>query len=102
MGRLDTATCTVKLLTLEATFLVTHSSKRSYKISHPPQLLTSSDALHSFAVSSKIGLNFSNKGVLKLKLQENSFNKTFATKPLSSLKQKIRKIRMLFDIENSL
>ena len=59
----------------KATPSATRSFKNSYKISHLPQLWTTSDALHSFAVSSKIGHYFSNKGVLKLKLAKNAFYK---------------------------
>ena len=48
----------------EATPSVNHSFKRSYKVSHPLQLKVSLDAFHCF-VSSKTGLDFSNKKVLK-------------------------------------
>ena len=42
---------------------VTHLFKRSYKISHPRRLhlKASSDVLHNFAVSSKIGHDFPEK-----------------------------------------
>ena len=86
-----------KSLTLEATPLATQFFKRSYKISHNPGLSASLDALPSFAAWSKIGPDFSRKVVLKLKLPKNHFNKKCAPKIL-----KIRKIRMIFVIENSL
>ena len=40
--------------------------------------------------------------VLKLKLQKNNLNKKSAPKILFLNEKKIRKIRMIFDIENSL
>jgi hypothetical protein len=52
--------------------------------------------------SSKIGRHFSNKAVLKLKLANNAFYKKGAPKLIFFNKKKFRKIRMIFDIENSL
>jgi hypothetical protein len=55
------------------------------------------DALPSFAAWPKI-----RPVVLKLKLPKNNFNKKYAPKILFLNEKKIRKIRMIFDIENSL
>ena len=52
--------------------------------------------------SSKIGRHFSNKAVLKLKLAKNAFYKKGAPKLIFFNEKKIRKIRMIFDVENSL
>jgi hypothetical protein len=51
---------------------------------------------------SRIGHDFSNKVVQKLKLSINNFYKKCAHKQLFFNEKKIRKIRMIFDIENSL
>ena len=51
---------------------------------------------------SKIGRHFSNKAVLKLKLAKNAFYKKGAPKLTFYNEKKIRKIRMIFDVENSL
>ena len=52
--------------------------------------------------SSKVGRHFSNKVVLKLKLAKNAFYKKGAPKLIFFNEKKIRKIRMIFDLENSL
>ena len=52
--------------------------------------------------TSKIGHDFSNKRVLKLKLQKKVFTKNVPLNNNSSLKKKFRQNRMIFDIENSL
>ena len=52
--------------------------------------------------SSKIGFHFSSKAVLKLKLAKNAFYKKGAPKLIFFNEKKIRKIRMIFDVENSL
>ena len=52
--------------------------------------------------SSKIGHDFNNKVVQKLKLSINYFYKKCAHKQLFFNEKKIRKIRTIFDIENSL
>ena len=52
--------------------------------------------------SPKIGHDFSNKGIQKWKLSKNSFNKKCAPKLVLLIKKNIGKIRMNFDIENSL
>jgi hypothetical protein len=52
--------------------------------------------------SSKIRHDFSNKLVKKLNLPINHFYKNCAHKQLFFNEKKIRKIRMIFDIENSL
>ena len=53
--------------------------------------------------SSKIGHDFSNSVVQKLKLSMNHFYKKCTHKQLFfNEKKKFRKIRMIFDIENSL
>ena len=51
---------------------------------------------------SKIGHDFSNKVGQKLKLSINIFYKKCAHKQLLFNEKKIRKIRTIFDIENSL
>ena len=51
---------------------------------------------------SKIGRHFSNKAVLKLKAAKKAFYKKDAPKLIFFNEKKIRKIRMIFDIENSL
>ena len=52
--------------------------------------------------SSKIGHHFSNKVVLKLKSAKNAFYKKGAPKLIFFNEIFFRKIRMIFDIENSL
>ena len=52
--------------------------------------------------SSKIGHDFSNKVVQKLKLSINHFYKKCAPKQLFFNEKKFRKIQTIFDIENSL
>ena len=52
--------------------------------------------------SSKIGRHFSNKVVQKLKSAKNAFYKKGAPKLIFFNEKKNRKIRMIFDIENSL
>ena len=52
--------------------------------------------------SSKIGHDFSNKVVQKLKLSINHFYKNVPINNYSSMKKKFRKIQMIFDVENSL
>ena len=59
-------------------------------------------ALPSFAASSKIEPDFSEKVVLKLKLTKNHFSKKRAPKFIMFNEKKIRKIQIIFDIENSL
>ena len=51
---------------------------------------------------SKIGLPFSKKVVLKLKSAKNTFYKKGAPKLIFFNEKFFRKIRMIFDIENSL
>ena len=51
---------------------------------------------------SKIGRHFSNNMVLNLKLAKNSFYKKGAPKLIFFNEIFFRKIRMIFDIENSL
>ena len=58
--------------------------------------------LPTFPALSKIGPDFSNKVVLELKLPKNHFSKKCAPKLLLFYAKKIRKIQMIFDIENSL
>ena len=62
----------------------------------PNFLSSSGDSL------SKIGHDFSNKVVQKLKLSINHFSKKCAHKQLFFNEKKFRKIRTIFDIENSL
>ena len=52
--------------------------------------------------SSKIGRHFTNKVVLKLKSAKNAFYKKGAPKLIFFNEIFFRKIRMIFDIENSL
>ena len=52
---------------------ISQSKARSFKISQFPQLWASSDTLLSFAATSKVRQDLSNKGVLKLKLQKITF-----------------------------
>ena len=52
--------------------------------------------------SSKIGCHFSNKAVLKLKLAKNAFCKKGAPKLIFFNEKEFRKIRWIFDVENSL
>ena len=49
---------------------------------------------------SKIGHHFSNKKIQKLILSKNVNNKKCALKLVFSMKKKIRKILMIFDVEN--
>jgi len=53
-------------------------------------------------ISSKIGRHFRNKTFFKIKLSKNAFYKKGGPKLIFFNKKKIRKIRMIFDIENSL
>ena len=55
----------------------------------------------SYDSSSKIRHDFSNTVVQKLKLTKNNFNKKRAPKLLLFIEKKFRKIRLIFDIENS-
>ena len=64
--------------TSEATPSTTPFFKKAYKISHPPRLYVSWVDLPSFATSSKIWPNFSNKVFLNLKLSKNHLNKKCA------------------------
>ena len=69
----------LKLLTSEVTSSATQLFKRFYKISHPPGLQASVDALPTFAASSKIENDFSNKVVLKgIEVTKNHVNKKCA------------------------
>ena len=69
------------MLTLKAIASATQFFKNSCKISHPPQLQASRDALLNFAASHKSGLILVFKEVvLKLKLAKNHFNKNCAPK----------------------
>ena len=52
--------------------------------------------------SSKIGHDFSNKVVQKLKLSINHFYKKCVHKQIFFNEKKLREIRMIFDVENSL
>ena len=92
----------VKSLTSEATHLTTPFFKRAYKISHLPQLWVSWIDLPSFASSSKIWPNFSNKVFFSWSYEKVILTKNVRLSSYSSMKKKIRKIWMIFDIENSL
>ena len=76
--------------------------KRAYKISHPPILLVSLDALPSFAAWSKIRPDFTIFSGLKIEVTKKIIlPKNVRLTYYSSIK-KIREIRMIFDKENSL
>jgi len=53
-------------------------------------------------ISSKIGHHFRNKTFFKIKVSKNTFYKKGAPKLILFDEKKIRKIRMIFDLENSL
>ena len=86
----------------EATPSATPFFKRAYKISHPPRLWVSWIDLPSFASSSKIWPNFSNKVFFSWSYEKVILTKNVRLTYYSSMKKKFRKIRMIFDIENSL
>ena len=86
----------------EATPSATPFFKRTYKISHPPRLWVSWIDLPSFASSSKIWPNFSNKVFFSWSYEKVILTKNVRLTYYSSMKKKFRKIRMIFDIENSL
>ena len=92
----------LKSLTLEATPLATQFFKRSYKISNNPGLWASLDALSSFAAWSKIRHDFTIWNGFKIEVAKNLFNKKCALKILFPNEKKIKKIGMIFDIDNSL
>ena len=73
-------TSEVKSLTSEAIPSANQFFKRAYKISDFPGLEASWVDLPSFATSSKIWPNFSNKVVKKLILSKNANNKRCASK----------------------
>ena len=81
----------------KSTPLATLFFKRAYKIIHPPRLWVSWIDLPSFASSSKIWPNFSNKVFFCW-----SYKKVRTPNLLFFNKKKFRKIRMIFDIEISL
>ena len=87
---------------LEMTLSATPFFKRAYKISHSLQLWVSWIDLPSFTSLSKIWPNFSNKVFLSWSYEKVIFTKNVRLTYYSSMKKKIRKIRMIFDIENSL
>ena len=89
-------------LTSEATLWRPNFSKGLTKLAILPDYNHPGLLLPSFATLSKIGPDFSNKKVLKLKLPKNNFNKKCAPKLLFFNEKKIRKIRIIFGIENSL
>ena len=86
----------------KATSSATPFFKRAYKISHPPRLWVSWIDLSSFASSSKIWPNFSNKVFFSWSYEKVILTKNVRLTYYSSMKKKFRKIRMIFDIENSL
>ena len=86
----------------EATPSATPFFKRAYKISHPLRLWVSWIDLPSFASSSKIWPNFSNKVFFSWSYEKVILTKNVRLTYYSSMKKKIKKIRMIFDIENSL
>ena len=75
----------------EATPSATPFFKRAYKISHFPRLWASWVDLPSFATSSKIWPNFSNKVVEKLMLSKSVNNKKCAPKLIFFNEKKIEK-----------
>ena len=74
--------CGLESLISEATPSAIQFFKRSYKISHHPQLYASQDALPSFATSSKIEPDFSKKSYFKIEVTKKNFNKKCAPKLL--------------------
>ena len=86
----------------KATALATPFFKRAYKISHPPWLWVSWIDFPSFASWSKIWPNFSNKVFFSWSYEKVILTKNVRLTYYSSMKKKIRKVRMIFDIENSL
>jgi hypothetical protein len=77
------------------------SVKRAYKISRPPRLWVSWVDLPSYASSSKIWPNFNNKVFFSWSYEKVMLTKNVRLIYYSSMKKKFRKIRMIFDIENS-
>ena len=96
------STSTVVSWESEATPSATPFFKRAYKISHPPRLWVSWIDLPSFASSSKIWHNFSNKVFFSWSYEKVILTKNVRLTYYSSMKKKFRKIWMIFDIENSL
>ena len=86
----------------EGTPSATPFFKSSYKISHPPRLYVSWVDLPSIASSSKIWPNFSKKVVKNWFYQKMPITKNVLPNVYSSMKKQLRKIWMIFDIENSL
>ena len=80
--------------------LATQFFKRAYKISHFPKLLAAWIDLPSFATSSKIWPNFSNKVIKKLILSKHANNKKCASKFVFFNEKKIREIQIIFDVDN--
>ena len=78
----------VKSCTSETTPLATNSFKRSYKISHPAQILCKALRPHQ-----KSDMILVNKVVLKLNLPKNHFNKKCAPKLLFFTKKKSERFR---------
>ena len=72
----------------EATPLRTPFFKRAYKISHPPRLLVSWVDLPSFAISSKIWPNFSNKVFFSWSYEKVVLTKNVRLTYYSSMKKK--------------
>ena len=99
---LTVISCLVVSWESEATPSATPFFKRAYKISHPPRLWVSWIDLPSFASLSKIWPNFSNKVFFSWSYEKVILTKNVRLTYYSSMKKKIRKIRMIFDIENSL
>ena len=74
-----------------------------YKISHNPGLKAFLDVLLSFAAWSKIGPDFTIVSGLKIEVTKKIIlTKNVRLTYYSSMKKKIREIRIIFDIENSL
>ena len=94
--------CTVKSLTSEAMSSATQFFKGAYKISHFPGLQASWVDLPSFATLSKIWPNFKCKLILNSKLSKSHLNKKCTPNLIFFHEKKIRKIGMIFEIENSL
>ena len=84
--------CTVVSLESEATPSATPFFKRAYKISHYPGLWAPWVDLPSFANSSKIWPNISNKVVEKLMLSKSVNNKKCAPKLVFFNEKKIEKV----------
>ena len=94
--------CSLKSLASEVTPSATHFFKRAYKISHPPRLWVSWTDFLALRARWKFGLILVIKFFFSWSYEKVILTKNVRLTYYSSMKKKIRKIRMIFDIENSL